>query len=69
MSEEFNYGAHTMLVDYDARQVLICSDVEARDDDYQRDWLDVSEKLSELGVRTLSPGVSPDGVDIAVGRF
>jgi hypothetical protein len=69
MPQEFSYGVHTMLVDHEARRVLICSNVEVSDDDYQRDWRDVSEKLSELGVRTLSPGLSPDGVDIAVGSF
>ena len=70
-SMQVDYGSHTLVIDAEGRKVRVFSDLEALEVDSSRDWREVQEKLSELGVRTLNavPAERPDSVLCAEGSF
>jgi hypothetical protein len=53
-SQQLEYGTHTLVIDLEDHRVRVFSDLDAPEVESSRDWRDVSEKLSELGVRTLN---------------
>ena len=52
-SRQIEYGTHTLVIDPEDRKVRVFSDLDAPESVSSRDWREVQEKLSELGVRTL----------------
>jgi hypothetical protein len=53
-SMQVDYGSHTLVIDAEDRKVRVFSDLDALEVESSRDWREVQEKLSELGVRTLN---------------
>jgi hypothetical protein len=70
-STQVEYGSHTLVIDAEDRKVRVFSDLDAPESESSRDWRDVSEKLSELGVRTLSevPAEQSGNVLCAEGAY
>lgn len=70
-STHLEYGTHTLIIDSEDRKVRVFSDMDAPESQSSSDWRDVSEKLGELGVKTLSevPEENWDSVMCAEGSF
>ncbi len=70
-SKQIEYGTHTLVIDSADRKVRVFSDLDAPEIEASRDWRDVQEKLSELGVKTLIevPEERSDSVLCAEGAF
>jgi hypothetical protein len=70
-STQIGYGTHTLVIDPEDRKVRVFSNLDAPESESSRDWRDVQEKLSELGVRTLIevPEEQSDSVFCAEGAF
>jgi hypothetical protein len=70
-SEQIDFGSHSVIIDREDRKVRIFSDMGASEIESSRDWRDVQEKLSELGVRTLRefPQQGSAGFLVAEGAF
>jgi hypothetical protein len=68
---QVDYGSHTLVIDAEGRKVRVFSDLDALEVESSRDWREVQEKLSELGVKTLSevPSKQPGSVLCAEGSF
>ena len=70
-STQVDYGSHTLVIDAEGRKVRVFSDLDVPEVESSRDWREVQEKLSELGVRTLSevPSEQSGSVLCAEGSF
>jgi hypothetical protein len=70
-SMQIAYGTHTLVIDPEDRKVRVFSDLDAPEIESSRDWREVQEKLSELGVKTLIevPEEQSDSVLCAEGTF
>ena len=70
-STQVDYGSHRLVIDAEGRKVRVFSDLDVPEVESSRDWREVQEKLSELGVRTLSevPSEQPGSVLCAEGSF
>jgi hypothetical protein len=53
-NKQLDYGSHILVIDDEGRKVRVFSDLDVPEVESSRDWREVQEKLSELGVRTLS---------------
>jgi hypothetical protein len=70
-NKQVDCGSHILVIDAESRKVRVFSDLDVPDIESSRDWREVQEKLSELGVRTLSEVRSeqPGSVLCAEGSF
>lgn len=70
-NKQFDCGSHILVVDAESRKVRVFSDLDAPEVESSRDWRDIQEKLSELGVRTLSevPAEQAGSMLCAEGSF
>lgn len=70
-STKVDYGSHSLVIDAEDRKVRVFSDLDVPEVESSRDWREVQEKLSELGVRTLSevPSEQSGSVLCAEGSF
>jgi hypothetical protein len=70
-STQVDYGSHRLVIDAEGRKVRVFSDLDVPEVESSRDWREVQEKLSELGVRTLSevPSEQSGSVLCAEGSY
>ena len=53
-NKQVDCGSHILVIDAEGRRVRVFSYLDVPEIESSRDWREVQEKLSELGVRTLN---------------